>query len=402
MTEKELKDFNAELAFDQWMSDARADLDGLEAQALPERRAGITKIWRELRLDRTRTMVTSMVFAAIGTLCLGMLTLASVRGSMWLWSGLRRCTRKKIDESWIRELQCRLFGSEGFFSRTFGFGYRYEGGWLDSFLSDTFSSVDLYAGFLMVFGLCFYVAAWSLWKRSLAHQLFARAVAWVMLGMLTINVYLTEFTNGVAGGMIFGLMALVLGGSILWLGPGAQGRDAASPHSIFRPNAFRNVLLASMMMAVGDALVLGISAIEALDHIPVNYHDRIDGTWIGRYSWRAAGHLLTDIALPLSACAGMVVCVRGLLRLKSWALFATVAMNWVVMLGCLYEVMDVGWGVLLLTFTSVIQLFLPVPVIAAVIRGRVIPRPRAERFFARAAQVAVVVLSLRVALFNLL
>ena len=92
---------------------------------------------------------------------------------------------------------------------------------------------------------------------------------------------------------------------------------------------------------------------------------------------------LNTVLAPGLAAAAMFLCARGLLRLKSWALLATVAMNWVVMLGCLHEVIDAGFGALLLAFTSIIQLFLPVPVLAAMIRGKVVPRPRLERLMPR-------------------
>ena len=62
-----------------------------------------------------------------------------------------------------------------------------------------------------------------------------------------------------------------------------------------------------------------------------------------------------------AASAGMSLCARGLPRLKLWALLAAVAMNWVVMLGCLREVIDVGFGARLLAFTAIIQHFLPSP-----------------------------------------
>ncbi len=64
-------------------------------------------------------------------------------------------------------------------------------------------------------------------------------------------------------------------------------------------------------------------------------------------------------------------------------------MNWLVMYGCLYEIIDVGFGALLLAFTSVIQLFLPVPMLGAVIRGKVIPRPLLERLSRRVLRVAL-------------
>ena len=37
MTDQELREFHADVAFEEWMSDARADLDGLEAQTSDDR-----------------------------------------------------------------------------------------------------------------------------------------------------------------------------------------------------------------------------------------------------------------------------------------------------------------------------------------------------------------------------
>ena len=150
----------------------------------------------------------------------------------------------------------------------------------------------------------------------------------------------------------------------------------------FQPAAFRGVLLLSLVMAVADALVLGGAAVfggtlalarlvaHLFGEVYVRYLPSID--WVFQY-----------VLIPGAASAAMFLCARGLLRLKIWALLAAVAMNWVVMFGCLYEVIDVGFGALLLAFTSIIQLFLPVPVLAAMIRGRVVPRPRLERLMPR-------------------
>jgi hypothetical protein len=135
----------------------------------------------------------------------------------------------------------------------------------------------------------------------------------------------------------------------------------------FTPLAFRAVLVLSMVLTLADATILSVMAMGTLDP------------------------RLAMVALVL------VVIAEGLYRLRVWALFLTWLANPLVVAGVIglgttiqaspgtpkdLSIMygqTLGHGMLLLIATTLVQLVLPIPVVEAMIRGRVVVRPRLAR-----------------------
>ena len=371
--------------FEHWIADARDALDQGSDQSAREMAAGALRVRETLRGRRRRVNISSLLYAA-----LAVATIAAVWSLPWHGVG---------------------------------------------------------PGLMTGLGLTTLMAAWAVRREGLRGQVFARASMWALFGTYVINSVVVGMNNQPPNGM--GLLGVVCGALVVWLGV-AWRQDAHTAHDPeFQPTAFRTILLLSLMMAVGDALVLGNAAMlgvvdvaetirgrfhedsytyywshrlsgsetlagKVVDMLTLNFssdlHHHLSGgpadvtarggwgdlprTSVGRYHSKnlVIHNLLPGAILPALGCGVMLLCARGLLRLKSWALFGTVAMNWVVMGACLGEYIDAGYGALLLTFTSVIQLFLPVPILAAMVRGRVIERPRLARVLGQLGTAMVVVL----------
>jgi len=165
------------------------------------------------------------------------------------------------------------------------------------------------------------------------------------------------------------LLATVLGsicGGLLLLRE--TGRAETEQDGPFAPVAFRGVLTLSMVLTLADATVLVVMA---------------------------AGTL--DVRL-LAVAFVLVLIAEGLFRLKVWALFLTWVANPLVVAGMILLAMPLGrslagsptdttimlasiltHGTSLLIVTTHVQLVLPIPVVEAMIRGRVVARPRLAR-----------------------
>jgi len=165
------------------------------------------------------------------------------------------------------------------------------------------------------------------------------------------------------------LVATVLGsisGGLLLLretDPAEARRDGP-----FAPVAFRGVLTLSMVLTLVDATILVVMAVGMLD------------------------------VRPLVVAFVLVLIAEGLFRLKVWALFLTWVANPLVVAGMTLVGMSLmrsrmplrtdpdvmlgqvlTHGTLLLIVTTLVQLVLPIPVVEAMIRGRVVARPRLAR-----------------------
>jgi len=183
-------------------------------------------------------------------------------------------------------------------------------------------------------------------SRHLGAQVLARAAWW---------------SNAILGGLIAGTggsseraTALILAGTCaaaLALA-GRSGLTDSGRASAFRPVAFRATLLVAMVMALADTQsLLLFGSLSAVDH---------------------GGHA-SEAALMLGSAFVMVVAIVGLFRLRVWGLalnvVANIAIAALAAAGC-YELPNPL--VYALVCTAVLQLLLPAPMIAAMVR-----RPRA-------------------------
>jgi hypothetical protein len=226
---------------------------------------------------------------------------------------------------------------------------------------------------LRVFGLPAGLLALS---AALAHhgrtgsQLLARGVWWANLVLGTLLC--------LAGGgseRLFGLSLVIATGAPL-LAMGRMGLDE-DDEGAFRPVAFRRTLSLAMIMAVADAQALVFWGILKLRH---------DSWTRGPLPQETQGVIL------LMAAAVVLVGIVGLYRLRVWGLL-------VAALGALGLIVLAASDVCglerplpeSLVATSVIQLLLPVPIVAAILRGSA-PAPSQPSLTARLAPQAVVLL----------
>jgi hypothetical protein len=183
-------------------------------------------------------------------------------------------------------------------------------------------------------------AAALVWRRQLGSQLMVRAVLWsnLLLGALL------SLAGGSNERIQGGVIALATGTALLVLG--RVGLDRPSP--AFSPAAFRGALVLALVMALADTQSLALFGVLRLER---SHHDE---------------------AAPLLACAGlMVAALVGLYRLRLWGLVLNVVANVAIAALALADALEVprllAWA---LATTAVIQLALPVPLVAAMVRGK--------------------------------
>jgi hypothetical protein len=199
-------------------------------------------------------------------------------------------------------------------------------------------------------------------------QLLARSVWWANL---CLGVLLSFPGNDRE--RLVGLVLVIATGAPL-LAMGRLGLDG-DEESAFRPVAFRTTLALGMMMAVADAqalLLLGALKIEG-------------------EAWPRKSLSQTAQGVILLLAAGMIlVAIAGLYRLRVWGLLLA-ALCAVGLIGLAAS--DVcGLTRPLpqaLMASAVVQLLLPAPIVAAIVRGRA-PAPRAPSRLARLVPALVV------------
>jgi hypothetical protein len=199
-------------------------------------------------------------------------------------------------------------------------------------------------------------------------QILARGVWW---SNLVLGTLLSFFSSG--GERSLGLLLATAVGVPL-LAMGRMGLDE-DERSAFRPVAFRTTLTLAMTMAVADVQALlfwGLLKIEDGG-----------GAW-APLSARTQGILL------LVAAAMIGVAIAGLYRLRVWGLLfgALCAAGLIGLMASdvcgLKTPLSQSFVV-----TSAVQLLLPAPILAAIVRGRA-PAPRAPSRLARLAPALVV------------
>lgn len=217
------------------------------------------------------------------------------------------------------------------------------------------------------------VAALLTQRRTLAAQLASRGALWANLLLGALMALSSTSHERVFGAQL----ALVAGGALLALG--RHGLDAGGDDARFVPRAFRTTLLAVMMMALADALTLGL----------------FGAVQLAESSRGCACHSLggAALALPIGLTALLSLGVLGLLRLRFWGLLVDLVAN-VALLATL------GGGALHLPIpiklalgaTAALKLLMVSPMLRAIARGEAPEATTLSTRGVRAGSVAVVAL----------
>lgn len=205
-------------------------------------------------------------------------------------------------------------------------------------------------------------------RKHFGGQLFARAVWWANL---VLGFFLA--TSGVSSERPMGaLLALGCGAALLFSRD--FGMSADLPSGKFQPVAFRGSLLLSMILALADAQTLLFFGALSAD------------------SWHAE---TTEIAALFACSALMIVSLVGLYRMKVAAVVATIVANVLVATLALMGVLGLDREpVTMLVSTAVLQLFVPIPLIVGMVRGKApAAPPRAMRHVVDAALVLIAAVS---------
>lgn len=185
--------------------------------------------------------------------------------------------------------------------------------------------------------------------RDLAKQMMVRALVW---SVLVIGLLIAVF--GVKDFALTGsFIAIPAGLALLAMG----GRGLGVTSRSFRPTAFRSHLTIALVMAMADAQTLVFSAVLKFGGLLQQ------ATGGHQVSWGAG----IASVVPVLLCGGiMAIAVFGIYRLATWALL----LNLVANIGIAYVAMSGAIGLTLpvasaLATTALVQLMLPVPILAA-------------------------------------
>lgn len=189
--------------------------------------------------------------------------------------------------------------------------------------------------------------------RQLRSNILTRAIAASNL----IVALLSSFIEDNATCVFSILLAVATCRSLQLLGErGLDGSEEQS--SSFEPVRFRGVLILALVLACADTLTLLWTIMGMGSGVVMSY-------FVGDFEWWDASSLLS-IGLTVAAAVLMAVNVWGLLRLRTWALFSSMLANVAIAALALGHMLVVGrWVAIALTTTAVIQLLLPLPILAA-------------------------------------
>ena len=201
------------------------------------------------------------------------------------------------------------------------------------------------------------IAAASLvWIDRIPTQLLARGAWWSMLLIGTLIAISGGHRDGIMGATIAmcSATALLASGGV---GLASRGR--------FAPVAFRGTLLLSLVLAIADT---------------------------GAISWFSTGLATFDHTYwPIALAIVMAIGVIGLVRLRTWGLIMNVLANVAVMALILTHTLPLPSPLReLFLGSAAVQLVIPLPMLAAVVRGRT-PDPDAWRRTKRIAPVVIIV-----------
>jgi hypothetical protein len=178
-----------------------------------------------------------------------------------------------------------------------------------------------------------FLAGALIWSRLLAAQLLARGAWWSML-LCTCLISVTTGYHEPVMGFVVGANALAL---LAAGGIGLENRKA------FAPVAFRGTLLIALVLAMADA---------------------------GAFAWFGLGSALFDHSWSVALVVPfMIAGVVGLLRLRTWGLFVSLATNLAIAILA-------GTGLLnlpsplrqLFIGSAILQMIVPLPMLVSIIR----------------------------------
>ncbi len=179
-----------------------------------------------------------------------------------------------------------------------------------------------------------FAAGALIWSRRLAAQLLARGAWWSMLLCAGLIAITTPYDLQKIGAFTAACTALAL------LAAGATGLESRPG---FAPVAFRGTLLVALVLAMADA---------------------------GAFSWLGIGNAVFDHSWSvLMMVPPMIAGVIGLLRLRTWGLFVSLATNAAIATLALAGVLNLPSPVRQLFIGSaILQMIVPLPMIASIIR----------------------------------
>lgn len=237
---------------------------------------------------------------------------------------------------------------------------------------DTLVALALPAGLLL---WCLWLAGSSVFRGQLA----LRALLW---SNLIIGVVLALFIEAPVAGLSGALVGVGCGGALLLAG--RRGLETLANDPTFRPSAFSARLVFALILAVADAQTLLFSAVIK------SGCGRLfspDSTWSLGDAWHASW-------LVWLCAATMLLAVWGVLRLRVWAIVLNVVANFVIAYWALGGDLGVSSPVAgALAWTAAVQLFVPVPLLAAMLGDRGVVRESAP-WVAWLPRIAVAVLTL--------
>ena len=184
--------------------------------------------------------------------------------------------------------------------------------------------------------------------RRVRANILTRAIA----ASNIVLVLMSATSEGNADCVLAILVAVAMGRTLQLLGVrGLDGSD--DPGSEFDPVKFRGVLLLTLLLACTDAVTLLWCLIVSVG---------LDAASVDE-AWRS---YLPNIVTTAVALVLIPINVWGVLRLRTWALFSSMLTNIVIGVLAMTSMLSVGWGTeIALVTTAVIQLLLPLPILAA-------------------------------------
>ncbi len=313
-----------------WMHEQRA---ALASQTSPERNARprtARDVWRRIRRRRVARALVTALFLAYGLL--GLVDAAFMPAVLW--------------DS----------GSEATAFRTYE---QWPAAW-----KLNFDQIALWpVGFLGV------VAAR---RRGLLASVIVRASAWIIcLG--SVFAQITEFASVSLLPALVGLSFATVLVLDRWFNQDTEVISASAAD--FKPVAFWGVLIASITLVVGDiiavwAMPVALSIRFTLTELAKPEFVLANTFWAKSSTWTSA-MLAGGCTLLLGAC------VRGMLRLKTWAIVAAALASWVCA-GVLIVTESMNPGGAVMIVSGVLQSLLLLPVFGAMIRGRVVETPKTD------------------------
>lgn len=201
-------------------------------------------------------------------------------------------------------------------------------------------------------------AAISLWAARLTRDdrgfrsaMLSRAIA---VANLLIALLYAAAVGGVFGALFSSSLALGSASSLVLLGDRSIDIDGDSDGEL-DPVRFRGVLMVALVLAFADAMILGFSGVA----IGVRIVD------VGLAGLELGG-LPRSLALTGAAALLMVANVRGLLRLRVWAMFGATLGHLVISELAIQGAIAINSQVtMMLAVTAAVQLLLLIPFLAA-------------------------------------